>query len=277
MTQLTPISSRKRPSPDDDAGSHDSAICLSRPLKHQRICSSSESFPSDLRLSIPGKDVPMTPPLSAKGPATMALKLTIPQQQTSREQQRKLNRRRADAERWKPKLQRPFPKLGEIKTAYSLKLMRHYPDTSTSAQPNFVKPRIHKSARVSRLLDGFPFMDTTQADMASHGEHSPRPDSPFDQAISLSTRRENFKDARSAHMELQVNEHITGSEEAQRLAWLAFSLPEKGRIDRGREAMMQSGLFTDDLKMEVAGERNQLPEWKKHCTGRFARGRQAAG
>jgi hypothetical protein len=219
----------------------------------------------------------MTPPLSAKGPATMALKLTIPQQQTSREQQRKLNRHRADAERWKPKLQRPFPKLGEIKTAYPLKLMRHYPDTSTSAQPNFVKPRIDKSARVSRLLDRFPLMDTTQANMASHGEHSPRPGSPFDQAISSSVRRENLKDARSAHVELQANEHITGSEEAQRLAWLAFSRPEKGRIDRGREAMMQSGLFTDDLKMEVAGERNQLPEWKKHCTGRFAKGRQAAG
>lgn len=72
-------------------------------------------------------------------------------------------------------------------------------------------------------------------------------------------------------MGLQANKRITGSEEAQRLAWLAFSLPEQGRTDRGCETMMQSGLVTDDLRLEAAGKRNALPEWKKHCTGRFTK------
>jgi hypothetical protein len=274
MTQLTPISSRKRPSPDD--GTYDSAISLPRSLKRQRICPSIASSLSGLRLSIPGNDVPMTPPLSAKGTLTMALKLDIPQKQSTREQQRKLNRRRADAERWKPKLQRPYPRLGEIKTAYPLKLMRHYPKPNTFSQPNFVKPKIDTSARVSRLLEQFPLTDTTHADGAEYEELSPSPVSPVDQAIPLSTLRENFEEARSAHTGLQANKHITESEEAQRSAWLALSLPEEGRSDRGREAMMQSGLITDDLDLEAAGQRNQLPEWKKHCTGRFAKGRKAA-
>lgn len=207
----------------------------------------------------------------------MTLKLIIPQQQTSLEQQRKLNRRRADAERWKPKLQRPYPKLTEIKTAYPLKLMRHYPDANTCTHPNFVRPRIDKSARVSRLLERFPLMDTTHAGRAGHGERLPSPASPIDQAIPLSARREDLKEARSAHVDLQSNMHITQSEQAQRLAWQSFSLPEKGRIDRGREAMMHSGLITDDLRLEATGERNNLPDWKKPCTGRFAKGRQAAG
>lgn len=219
----------------------------------------------------------MTPPTSAAGPATMALKLIIPQKEPTREQQRKLNRRRADAERWKPKLQRPYPMLGEIKTAYPLKLMRHYPVANTVSQPNFVKPRIDKSARVSRLLEQFPLMDTTHTGKADLGEQSPKPISPIDQAVHLTTLREKFDEAQSAHMGLQANKHITGTEVAQRLAWLAFSLPEPGRIDRGREAMMQSGLVTDDLNLEAAGKRNELPEWKKHCTGRFAERHQAAG
>lgn len=268
MTQLTPISSRKRPSPDD--GPHDSAISLPRSLKRQRISPITSSL-SGLRLSIPSNDVPMTPPLSAKGPATMALKLVIPQKQPTREQQGKLNRRRADAERWKPKLQRPYPRLGEIRTAYPLKLMRHYPKPNTFSQPNFVKPKIDTSARVSCLLKQFPLMDTAHAGEAAYEELSPSPVSPVDEATPLSTLRENFEEARSTHAGLQANKLITGSKEAQRLAWLAFSLPEEGRIDRGREAMMQSGLITDDLNLEAAGKRNQLPEWKKHCTGRFAK------
>lgn len=274
MTQLTPISSRKRPSPDD--GPHDSAMSLTRSLKRQRISPIASSLPG-LRLSISSRDVPMTPPLSAKGLGTMALKLVIPQKQPTREQQRRLNRRRANAERWKPKLQRPYPRLGEIRTAYPLKLMRHYSKPNTFSQPNFAKPRIDTSARVFRLLGQFPLIDTSRAGAAAYEEPSPSPVSPVDQAIPLSTLRENFEEARSAHVGLQANKHITGSEEAQRLAWLAFSLPEKDRIDRGREAMMQSGLMTDDLNLEAAGKRNQLPEWKKYCTGRFAKGSKAAG
>lgn len=161
MTQLTPISSRKRPSPDEGTAPHDSAISLQRSLKRHRISPPTASSLPGLRLSIPGRDGPITPPTSAKKPATMALKLMIPQTEPTREQQRKLNRHRADAERWRPNLQRPYPKLCEIRNAYQLKLMRHYPVANTFSQPNFVKPRIDKSARVSRLLEQFPLMDTT--------------------------------------------------------------------------------------------------------------------
>ncbi|KAF1932934.1 uncharacterized protein M421DRAFT_416531 [Didymella exigua CBS 183.55] len=277
MAQLTPISSRKRPLPDDEAKPHGSSTCEIGSRKRQCASSSGTDSPSGLRLSIPGEDTPLTPPLSAEGAATMKLRLIIPQQKTDREHQRKINRRRADAERWKPKLQRPYPKSGEIKTAYPLKLMRHYPDASTSTQPNFVRPRIDESARVSRLLQQFPIMNTEHADEIGYEERSPSAASPVDQAIPLSTRREKLKETRSAHVGLQANKQITRSEEVQRLAWQSFSLPEKGRIDRGREAMMQSGLITDDLNLEAAGERNQLPQWKKRCTGRFAKGHQAAG
>lgn len=212
----------------------------------------------------------MTPPYSVRGLATMTLKLIIPQSSTDREEQRKLNRHRADAERWKSKLQRPYPKLSEIKTAYPLKLLRHYPDANILTQPNFVRPRIEESVRVSRLLKQFPLINTRHAGKTGDEERSPSLTSPIDQAIPLSTRKETFKEARSAHVGLRANEHITGSEEAQRLAWQSFSVPEKGRIDRGREAMMLSGLVADDLKLEADGERNRLPEWRKSHTGRFA-------
>lgn len=249
MTQTTPISSRKRPSPDDRPEVHDSAISLPQSPKRQRTTTSS--------LPKPRQDGPTTPPPSAQAPPTTSLKLTIPQTHPTRSQQRNLTRRRADAQRWKPKLQRPYPGRGEIKAAYPLKLMRHYPNPNTVPEPDFVKPRIENSPRVNRLLEKFPLVNTTIPII--HQPMSPR-------ALR--------KEADSA---LHSNRNATRSDAAQRLAWLAFSLPEEGRVDRGREAMMQSGLVTDDLDQEAKGERNGLPEWKKYATGRFRAGRWGDG
>ena len=206
----------------------------------------------------------------------MTLKLVIPREQISHEQQRKLDRHRADAERWKPKLQRPYPKLTEIKNAYPLKLMRHYPDATAHIQPNFVRPRIDKSPRVSGLLQQFPLITTTQPVRSAPADGIPSPATPLDQAIPLSARVHDLNEARSAHAELQTNIQMTETEHAQRLAWQSFSLPEQGRVDRGREAMIQSGLVTDDLSLEAVGRQNRLPDWKKPWTGRFTMDRQVA-
>ena len=92
----------------------------------------------------------------------------------------------------------------------------------------------------------------------------------------MSARVKDLKDARSTHAELQRNLFITQTEYAQQLAWQSFSLPEWGRVDRGREAMIQSGLVPDDLELEAVGRGNRLPDWKKPWTGRFALRREAA-
>lgn len=73
--------------------------------------------------------------------------------------------------------------------------------------------------------------------------------------------------------EVHRNKAITRTEEAQRLAWKCFATPEVGRIDRGREAMMESGLELADMANEEYGEANDLPEWRKKYTGRFAKER----
>lgn len=277
MTHLTPVSSCKRPSPDDGPSPHDLSTRDSGPLKRQRTQSHKTASLPGLRLSVPSQHAPMTPPLDAHGPSDMALKIIIPQQHTNREQQRRLNRRRADAERWKPKLQRPYPKPGEITTAYPLKLMRHYPDANMCTLPNFVRPRIDKSARLSRLLQRFPLTGSPRAGEASSSESSSYSPSPTNEAIPLSARRDAFTETQRAHACLQANKQMTASGDAQRLAWRSFALSETGRVDRGREAMMVSGLATEDLCSEAVGVGNGLPEWKKHCTGLFARGRHAAG
>ncbi|KAF9697205.1 hypothetical protein EKO04_004809 [Ascochyta lentis] len=252
MTQLTPILSRKRIFPDAGSGTR---VCNTQPTKRQRSIS---------------KNALPTPPASAKGTATMALKLIIPQEEPGQEQQKKASRHRADAERWKPKLQRPFPRKTEIKQAYALKLMRQYPNTPGEIETNFFKPKIERSPRVSRLLQQFPLVDTNQP-VRSKEARLPNSCTPIDLAKPLSSRLEELIEARNMHTGLQANIHITESEHAQRLAWQAFSRTEQDRIDRGREAMMESGLPTDDLEREYFGQWNTLPDWKKSNTGRFAR------
>ncbi|KAF1365335.1 hypothetical protein EJ07DRAFT_171239 [Lizonia empirigonia] len=277
MTQLTPTSSRKRDSPAEQAKPNDYST---HNTKRQRTMTPSMAASTSLALSVSGNNAPPTPPVSAKGPVTMALKLVIPQEQISREQQKKINRHKCDAERWKPKLQRPYPKQSEIRQAYPLKLMRHYPSAAAEIEPNFVRPKIDKSPRVSRLLQQFPLIDTAQHTAqpvrSKAGRRFQSRITPLDQAIALSARAEEMLEARGAHIELQANIHITGSESAQRLAWQSFSRTERDRIDRGREAMLQSGLPLDDLRREAVGLWNRLPEWKKSRTGRFAREHGAA-
>ncbi|KAF2133410.1 hypothetical protein P153DRAFT_308205 [Dothidotthia symphoricarpi CBS 119687] len=174
----------------------------------------------------------------------MPLKITIPQKELTPKEERKLNTRVAAAARWVPKLTRPFPARSETTKAYPLKLMRHYSGRVTSTEPNFVKPRIDRSSRVEKLLHGFPTL-----------------------SMSTTGQRVGHTDFEA----LRANKRITKSEKGRQLAWKNFASREIGREDRGREAMLQSGLFTDDLVRESNGQQNQLPEWRKLRTGKFAR------
>ena len=193
----------------------------------------------------------------------MPLKLTIPQEPMTREELAKSNRRKSDAERWKPKLQRPYPNKSEIKRAYPLKLLRHYPDTSVHPEPDFQRPKIDTSARVSRLLTHFPLP------APPNPHRTPSPITPAGQAIPLSARASDLKRARLANADLQWNVYVTATDHAQQQAWRAFSRPEAGRVDRGRESMVRSGLDEEDLWLESMGLPNGLPEWKRPWTGRF--------
>lgn len=275
MTQPV-LSSRKRPLPDNGSNSGDFSTREGASTKRQRTLSLEDLSRPNLRLSIPSVGYPPTPPSSVVGAATMALKLIIPQEQITREQQRTLKRHRADAERWKPKLQRPFPNRTETKNAYPLKLMRHYPGLPNQAQPNFVRPKLDKSPRLTSLLQQFPLIDTTQ-----HAGHSPPKDTsspitPAGRAIPLSTRGNDLEQARLVHFQLFMNMQATGTEYAQQLAWQSFSVPEYDRLDRGREAMILSGLASEDLTWESLGFPNTLPEWRKPRTGRFVARQQEA-
>jgi hypothetical protein len=191
----------------------------------------------------------------------MSLRLTIPQEEVTKGDRRTLAIRRAAAERWKPKLQDPYPKGKEIGSAYKLKLLRHYASQQTSSEPNFVKPRINFSPRVNKLLTRFPKMNALRTGRA--------PPAPGFVALELPSPAHDFQQERE-HAQLRINKNITRSEEVQRLAWKSFSATESDRIDRGREAMMESGLVVDDLLREDRGQRNGLPEWRKLHTGKFA-------
>ncbi|KAF1842040.1 uncharacterized protein K460DRAFT_380005 [Cucurbitaria berberidis CBS 394.84] len=195
----------------------------------------------------------------------MRLNLKIPQKELTKDDQRTLKIRRASAERWKPKLQRPFPARREIKEAYNLKLMRHYPNQLDSTEPNFVKPHIDRSPRVDELLRQFPIPVATSISASAQTDNTNVYATPV-----LPTQAE-IDELEKQRMLLKANRIITRSEYAQRLAWKNFSSRERNRIDRGREAMLHSGLCENDLEKESAGQHNQLPEWRKRHTGRFAR------
>lgn len=193
-----------------------------------------------------------TPPTSALESApTMRLSLSIPQPELSRAEQNVLERRRAAANRWKPKLQRAPPKTKEVSDAYPLKLMRHYPAPSVFREPDFIKPRIHRSNRVDRLIQRFPLSTASNVGSTATSQGP----------IMVVPKT----------LQLQANIQVTKSEQAQRLAWSCFSATEEDRIDRGREAMIVSGLDWDELLKEHNGRPNQLPEWRKGTTGRFAK------
>ncbi|KAJ4994132.1 hypothetical protein SVAN01_00609 [Stagonosporopsis vannaccii] len=277
MVQPTLLSPRKRPSPDDGASSDDCNTPKAGPAKHQRTLSLDVVSPPKFPLSNPGADCPPTPPSSVAGVATMALKLVIPIDQISPEQQKTLKRHRADAERWKPKLQRPYPKRTETKNAYPLKLMRHYPDTTGAVQPDFIKPQINKSPRLTHLLQQFPFVDTTQHVRRVATEDTSGLITPPGLAVPMCARGKDLKRARLEHIQLHSNIQVTRTEYAQHLAWKSFSLPEQGRLDHGREAMVLSGLPTADLREEGMGHPNVLPDWRKPWTGHFATRQQGAG
>jgi hypothetical protein len=208
------------------------------------------------------QEVNIETPQSSAPVETMSLRLTIPKEELTKDEQRTLSIRRAAAERWKSKLQNPFPKSKEINSAYKMKLLRHYRSTVPSPEPDFIKPRIEASPRVTKLLQKFPKM---------HASNSARPPpapgfAPLEHPTPAQIlHREND------YMQLRANKNITKSEWAQRLAWQSFSATENDRIDRGREAMMESGLVADDLVKEDRGLRNGLPEWRKAYTGQFAK------
>ena len=291
MAHLTPAYSRKRPCPDDGAPTSDlstgDASSVKRQCKSsaaklpstslrllipgkdvQQTAASETTPPSGLRALVPGKNIPPTPPSSVAATATMALKLAIPQKQLTGDELAKLNRHRSDAARWKPKLQRPFPNNTEIQRAYPMKLLRHYPNRSVQPEPDFVRPKIDKSPRVSRLLEQFPLLASTKQPFTT--------DSPLASpvtcasAVPLSALRANLEYAEAASVELQWNKYLTQTEESQHLAWRHFSLPERHRVDDWREDMVHSGLEDYDLYLEMHGWENQLPDWKKPWTGRFA-------
>jgi hypothetical protein len=224
----------------------------------------------------------VTPPCSAPSTSTkptLSLALKIPKHVPDAKEKRDLASRKGAAKRWVPKLQGSFPKEAEIKRAYPLKLMRHYPlvpapagfqsvgtpapvptalsaSTSSSSSAsatitpdaNFVKPMIHKSARVSKLLKTFPALNipaTTSAPMTA-------------QKLTIMGKQELNK--------LHGNKLVTISQEAVKLAWKGFAKPhDNPRV----EAMVESALPLEELEKEHQGVTNKLPEWKKWRTSKF--------
>ncbi|CAO2647980.1 Nn.00g089020.m01.CDS01 [Neocucurbitaria sp. VM-36] len=278
-TVLPPTAKRERPSPiatdedtphtakrhlktfndsSDSTSAELSSISKRRPL-------SSTNFRSINVLNKDHERTLPTPPISPPEPVFRTTRLTvqIPQRELTQEDQRTLKIRRAAAERWQDKLQRPFPARKEITQAYNLKLLRHYPNPLAPAAPNFVKPHIDKSPRVDRLRNQFPLLSTLATASAKSSTTTL-------QASPIHSTPANIEESEKHKTLLKANKIITRSEYAQRLAWRSFSSREEDRIDRGREAMMESGLWEDDLGKESQGQRNQLPEWKKPNTGRFA-------
>jgi hypothetical protein len=265
MAQITPISSEGRRCPPINKHAMDTTSFRDTHATKRRRLSPPNMEPSlecDAKNLVPTL---LTPPQSSKGPETLSLRLMIPKNAPSKQEQRTLAIRRASAQRWQTKLQRPFPLQSEIKQAYNLKLMRHYPNTLTTIEPNFVKPRIDTSARVDRLLRRFP-LPTIRAVNQNDQLNAVHPVYYYK---ALSFLAHDVREAELSNITLQTNRAITASEYAQRLAWKNFSTQERNRIDRGREAMLQSGLHTDDLDLEVLGRANKLPEWRKEYTSRF--------
>ncbi|CAN9145179.1 unnamed protein product [Alternaria alternata] len=190
------------------------------------------------------------------------LSLEIPQKEIPKEEDKTPKTRVIAAERREPKLKRPFPKKRQIKDSNKMKLMRH--DTTNDPtplsklpiiRPSIIRPPIARSARVNKLLESLSVPDPTKN---ADGTKRIR--------LATQTRR----DERQNEM-LKQNKSITESDYAVRLAWSCFSSNEKSRVGRERMGVMISGLEWDDLANEKKGVPNNLPEWRKTNTGRFAK------
>ncbi|PSN67341.1 hypothetical protein BS50DRAFT_467044, partial [Corynespora cassiicola Philippines] len=183
-----------------------------------------------------------TPPTSAS-PATTPLKLQIPQSNAAPNAKRLEASRRTAAKKWEPKLQNPFPEQKEIKRAYPMKLMRHYPaEADDIPESNFVKPEIKKSERVTKLLRSFPGLAPLVVDR---------------------TRR--VMRAETTNETLKVNKRNTSTDSAMRLAWHCFAIPERST----RAPMMQSGFDSSDWIRENDFKPNSLPGWMKWNTSKY--------
>lgn len=206
-----------------------------------------------------------TPPSSAESTEiiSMPLKLKIPEHLPNEQEQRQAAVRNAAARRWAQsgKLQRSEPDQKEIRAAYNLKLMRHYPaftstpstsvpkqspPTDTTISEDFIKPMIQKSSRVTGLLNSFPCLSI-----------------PANPPLSFYQRGMVGVD----FYNLNLNREVTMSNHATRLAWQSFASQDRP----SREVMVESALPTDDMEKENAGLPNNLPEWKKSRTSVFAR------
>ncbi|KAF2644893.1 hypothetical protein P280DRAFT_504385 [Massarina eburnea CBS 473.64] len=203
-----------------------------------------------------------TPPSSARLPKktpTVSLKLVIPKPESTDKEKQQLAARKGAATKWAKggKLRRPMPDNKEIKAAYNLKLMRHYPaaptapDTTESAanpasipagEDNFIRPVIQKSERMTKLLKSFP---------------------KFEVPATTITHSQCMIDQNA----LEYNKKATQNENAQRQAWKSFS----GQNPRlGVQVMVESALPLDEMNKESRGKSNTLPEWIKYKTSKFA-------
>ncbi|KAL6152511.1 hypothetical protein ACJQWK_04513 [Exserohilum turcicum] len=209
-----------------------------------------------------GLQTPPKSPPKPSNPRGMRLTLQIPKSKVSKEEQRTLKVRKAAAERWAPKLQNPFPNHREIKEAYPCKLLRHY---TGEAPAEVIRPQINKSARVDNLLKQFPVLSTSSAGFPNNIQDMAEPEY---QNLAQDIAEEDDLQKRWLH----YNMSVTHSEAAQKLAWQAFSTSERGRVGRGREAMVISGLDLEDLHLEKQRLPNFLPDWCKAKTGRYAEG-----
>ncbi|KAH9871688.1 hypothetical protein J1614_005943 [Plenodomus biglobosus] len=229
---------------------------LKRSLEHNNTPerSTNRNLDSDSKRQRVGQTEIFTPPVSPQV-LPQPLRITIPHEELTNTEQRILKLRIGHAERWKPKLQRPFPTKAEIKQAYQFKLMRHYTDPRTVPEPNYIKPHIDRSQRVDKLRSDFPGLSTSTSS-TSLNTKSREEDSRFSPSL--------------AKMQLERNKAITKSEAARYSAWKNFSSREEDRIDRGREAMIESGLSQEELTKESMGEPNKLPGWRKEYTSKYA-------
>jgi hypothetical protein len=213
----------------------------------------------------------ITPPLSAwptPNKHTIPLTLKIPEHVPTEKERRQMISRKGAATKWEHKLQNPYPDDKEIKKSYNLKLMRYYPrnptltnvrtdggsapasaPTSSSAvppaEPTFTKPIIQKSSRVTKLLKSYPALRLPAA---------------VPELVTKSAEEERGLE------NLHNNKAVIRSSRAEKLAWKSFAKPDYPT----REVMVESALPGEDLVKEHRGKANNLPEWKKHRTGKFA-------